>query len=284
MGRLNKNLIIVRVFGGLGNQLFQYSFGLYMSKKLNRKVLYDFSYFETNNFREPSILEFNFKIEKAPYTLVKKYLPFKSFKLNNIYNRIFNSKSYYDREIQLNLTQPILFFHGYWQKKIFIVSQIEILRNSLKINNTSVRIKSLAQKILKSTSVSIHIRRGDYLLKKNQKIYKKLSPSFFFEAISFLEKNKSLNFTYFIFSDDISWAKKNFSSIKNIVFVDGNSDYEDLYLMSLCDHNIISNSTFSWWAATLNKNQNKLIISPKNWFNDRFKSTDELIDNKWITI
>ena len=141
MGRLNKNLIIVKVFGGLGNQLFQYSFGLYMSKKLNRKVLFDFSYFETNNFRKPSILEFNFEIEKAPDTLVKKYLLFKSFKLNSLYNRVFNSKSYYEREAQLNLTQPILFFHGYWQKNIFADSQIEILRNSFKITNTSWNTK-----------------------------------------------------------------------------------------------------------------------------------------------
>lgn len=277
-------MIIVRIFGGLGNQLFQYSFGLYMSKKLNRKVLYDFSFFETDYFRKPSILELNFEIENAPYSLVKKYLPFKSFKLNSLYNRVFNSKSYYERETQLDLTQPTLFFHGYWQKKIFTDSQLQFLRNSFKINNTTVSINFMVKNILKNNSVSIHVRRGDYLLKKNKKIYEQLLPSFYFEAILFLEKNQSSELTYFIFSDDIPWAKKNFSSIKNIVFIDGNSDYEDLYLMSLCDHNIISNSTFSWWAATLNKNQNKVIISPKNWFNDRFKSTDELIDNKWITI
>jgi hypothetical protein len=93
--------------------------------------------------------------------------------------------------------------------------------------------------------------------------------------------------TFVVFSDDINWCRENFSKDdKNILFIEGNLDYEDISLMSLCDHNIISNSTFSWWAAWLNDNPSKIVIAPKNWFGPAYSnlSTEDLYCPGWLVI
>ena len=92
--------------------------------------------------------------------------------------------------------------------------------------------------------------------------------------------------TFVIFSDDIEWCKQNLDFIGSKFFISGNKDYEDMYLMSLCNNNIITNSTFSWWGAWLNKNENKIVISPKIWFgkNNSHLDTSDLYCDKWIKL
>jgi len=277
-------MIIIRVFGGLGNQLFQYAFGQFMAKKLDRNVLYDFSYFTKDRLREPSILSYNFEIEKVPYKQVKKYLPFKSFRLNSIYNKIFNSKTFCEKEAPLDLSQSVLYFHNYWQDKAYSNSVLQLTKEHFFITNNSEKLIALAEKISNTSSVSIHIRRGDYLLKENQKIFTQLPPRFFINATALLEKHTKGKLNYFVFSDDLAWAKSHLSTLKNCQFIADNEDYEDLFLMSICKHNIISNSTFSWWAATLNKNSDRIIIAPSDWFNGDLLKTEQLLFKEWIRL
>ena len=101
-------------------------------------------------------------------------------------------------------------------------------------------------------------------------------------AVDLIGKEK----LFFIFSDDINWCKNNFDFIENKFFIENNKDYEDLILMSLCSHNIIANSSFSWWGAWLNSNPNKIIISPKKWFGNKynFHNTKDLYNEKWIKL
>jgi len=123
-------------------------------------------------------------------------------------------------------------------------------------------------------SVSVHIRRGDYLSYNN--VFKKLGVKYYSEAIAFLEEKLQCKPTYFIFSDDTSWAKDNFVFFEDrqVYFIDWNSgenSYIDMQLMSNCKHNIIANSSFSWWASLLNHFEDKIIISPENYYTDEYK-------------
>jgi len=126
-----------------------------------------------------------------------------------------------------------------------------------------------------SNPVAIHIRRGDYV---NHPGFWNITPEYIQNALNYFSDDE---YTFLIFSDDIGWCKQIFP--EGVIFVEGNNQFEDLCLMSLCDHNIISNSSYSWWGAYLNQNLNKKIIAPSNWFTDP-KPLNDLYPNNWIVI
>ena len=153
----------------------------------------------------------------------------------------------------------------------------DILRGEIvfpKLNNANQEIGSL---IRSSKSVSIHVRRGDYL---TSKIYCNLGESEYYNnAIKYISK-KDDNLQFLIFSDDSEWCKKNLKLPSNSIFVDWNrksDSYIDMQLISMCKYNIIANSSFSWWGAWLNSNNDKIVIAPNNWF-----SKDSLYDGTYI--
>jgi len=123
--------------------------------------------------------------------------------------------------------------------------------------------------------VSIHIRRGDYV---NHPGYWVVTPEYIQDALSHFQDNE---YTFLIFSDDIEWCKQIFP--EGVIFMEGNDQFEDLCMMSLCKHNKIANSSYSWWGAFLNQNPNKKVIAPSNWFIPA-KPLNNLYPNSWITI
>jgi len=123
--------------------------------------------------------------------------------------------------------------------------------------------------------VSIHVRRGDYVKHPG---YWVVTPEYIQEALNYFTDQKH---TFLVFSDDIEWCKHVFP--EGVVFIEGNNQFEDLCMMSLCNHNIIANSSYSWWGAFLNKNPNKKVIAPSNWFIPS-KSLNNLYPNNWIVI
>jgi hypothetical protein len=132
--------------------------------------------------------------------------------------------------------------------------------------------------VLSLNTCSIHVRRGDYIGLQN---FHPVQPvSYYEEAVKIVGDDKH----FLIFSDDINWCKENFTFLKNKTFVLNNLDYEDLYLMSMCKNNIISNSTFSWWGAWLNRNENKQVIIPSKWFGISYShlNTNDLYCEGWI--
>lgn len=278
-------MVIIRVFGGLGNQLFQYAFGQYLQSQSGLIVNYDFEYFENNNLRSPNIKQFDFKIKESSKKETKNYIKFKSFRLNNLYNKIFNAKTFLCEPLKYNhIADSYLYYHGYWQNKNFCFTVLESLKTNFNIKTNSVNYQKHLHNIQKTkNSVSIHIRRTDYLLKHNKNIFSELDQEYFLSAVNILEdqlKAETLNF--FIFSDDIVWAKNVFSQKNNIAFIEGLEDYEDLHLMSKCNHHILSNSTFSWWGAVLNKQEGKKVICPKDWFNGDMERMNNLVLDDWI--
>ena len=144
-------------------------------------------------------------------------------------------------------------------------------------------------------SVSIHIRRGDFTANPEvAKVHGNICNLEYYErAMNFIEQ-KIDNPIFYIFTDDVEWVKIHFNNRSNLIIVSNSvknqvefghkhNAHQEMYLMSLCNHNIIANSSFSWWAAWLNRNDNKIIIAPKKWFNDK-KSDRDLIPITWIRI
>jgi len=166
--------------------------------------------------------------------------------------------------------------HGYFQsEKYFQHNREKVLEYFSIDGETSSFINTLD--ILGGETCSIHIRRGDYLGLPNH--HPTCTMEYYNEAIT-----KMGDVKFLVFSDDIPWCKENFIG-DNYTFVEGNSDYVDIGIMSLCDNNIIANSSFSWWGAWLNRNPSKKVIAPKRWFGSSVNhNTQDLIPKTWTTI
>lgn len=273
-------MIFINLKGGLGNQMFQYAFGAYLQKKYNRKIFFLKDYFLKFNIHNGYELNkvFNIKVDENN-ALFKSSFPFFSrfFILRLIFARPFFSKilpkniitdSFYTHR-ELNPEIPY-YFDGYWQNEELLreirSDLIEIFRFKNFFDKAE---KVLLSKIVRSNaSVSIHIRRGDFLNKK--KFWSKAitcETSYYINAIMEIY-SKVPNPDLYYFSDDPNWVAKNLLSLFPGHLVKRENkcqSYKDMYLMSLCKHNIIANSTFSWWAAWLNTHEKKNVIAPFFW-------------------
>jgi len=302
-------MIIVRISGGLGNQLFQYATARAISLKLNRKLLLDNTWYreihlhdDLSNPNATTLRDFllnYYNIQSRIITKIHlnwiKRLEIRSrnsnfFKflregpLNNFSYITIDHNNYSLKSIQ---EHPHVYLTGYWQNTDIIedyknqISNDLFLRHSLSANN-----KHYLKSINSTTSASIHFRRGDYVRKPNMhKVHASCSNNYYYDSVNYIQQ-KMNNLHFFVFSDDIAWVKNNFNFNTNITFIDSaGQDYEHLYLMSQCKHQITANSTFSWWAAWLNTYPGKVIITPKYWYNDKhLENTVIRIPNEWIRI
>ena len=213
--------------------------------------------------------------------------------LSKIKNKIYKKNTptaYFCKNINEAITfNPTLFemhniyMYGYYQSEKYFKEIANIIRKDFTFSKpVDIINQKLINQIGNTESVSIHIRRGDYLnIPNTQNI---CSISYYKKAINLILKNIS-NPQFYIFSNDINWCKQHLQ-IDNAVFISNNigkNSFIDMQLMSCCKHNIIANSTFSWWGAWLNNNPNKIIISPNKWMNDT-NGTGDIIPNDWIKI
>ena len=186
--------------------------------------------------------------------------------------------SYFDESIFKN--NPV-YLDGYWQNELYFSAIRELLLVELS-PNCSMNDLSCAnlESIKENNSVSLHVRRGDYL---NLKDINVLDVDYYKKAVEFVRKNVEKP-TFFIFSDDLEWCKNSLGFLDDCIYVDyTETEIDDLKLMSFCRHNIIANSSFSWWGAWLNKNPNKTVIAPKGWLlNDPGSSNVILSD--WVKL
>jgi hypothetical protein len=176
---------------------------------------------------------------------------------------------------------------GYWQSEKYFIDITDTLRLDFTLKKEmEVKARDLYEKIKNKNSVSLHIRRGDYLSSKFSSIYPVLSIDYYSRALKVI-KDKIKDPQIFVFTDDIEWVKDNLDIPVQIEFVSGQKDInanEELILMSQCRHNIIANSSFSWWGAWLNSNPEKIVIAPSHWlYVDSYK-IDDLVPKKWIKI
>jgi hypothetical protein len=298
--------MIVKLSGGLGNQMFQYAFGKAAALQTGLSVVYDYS--AILNDKNPLTTRRNYELEvfacevplvkKRSVTgmlvgrenLIKKVL----FKLADSLGLIRMIKDphpfCFDARIIHGLDRRS-YVEGYFQTQLYFASFEEEIRRCFTFQREmSANSVKYRDKIMGCNAVAIHIRRGDYANNPEiTKIYGCCSDSYYEESIRLVTEHVK-NPHFFIFSDEQEWVKKQgWFSNSQVTFVEGNSgsySYEDMWLMSLCKHNIIANSSFSWWGAWLNGNKEKLVIAPAKWFADaaRNAETTDLIPGTWLRI
>ncbi len=279
-----KNIIISNLIGGLGNQMFQYAAGLSMASQKNVQFKIDTFDFKNYKLHQYSLDKWNIS---APVATLPEVQLLKSKRLFLFKNNVYKESSF-NFDAGLFKQSPPVYIKGYWQsEKYFINIRGILLKEFSPKNPLSDFSQSILENIKKSSpSISLHIRRGDYLLEKNQKIHGVCGLDYYESAILEFE-NQYKNSTFFVFSDDIQWAKDNLKINSNIIWVDGNDssrNFEDIYLMSYCNHNIIANSSFSWWGAWLNDHKDKKIIAPKAWFYSNQFNVNDLCCQDWVLL
>lgn len=286
-------MVIVRLHGGLGNQMFQYAVGKSLSSKLGVPLgldIRDLTKGETTNDFTFRKYELNyFSIEGEVFLSSPSFLGGFFFKYFSKYKRYVEPSFYYDSSF--NKLKDNVYLDGFWQSEKYFNNIRSELVNDFQINkpfSLSEYNCNLINRIQSINSVSLHIRRGDYVSNSEAaQVHGVCSLEYYFLAIEYI-LNYTENPKLFIFSDDILWAKDNFDHLNlEIEFVEGNlgdDSYIDLHLMRLCKHNIIANSTFSWWAAWLNQNSSKIVIAPKTWFNSGSIDSRDLIPPNWIRL
>jgi hypothetical protein len=273
---------IVKLIGGIGNQMFQYA--LYESLKYTfprEEIMLDYRLF--NSYKRHNGLElervFGLNLPQASFReLLKVTRPVPYYNISRIIRKILparkteclEEKDYTFKENVL-IQKGNFFFDGYWQNYHYFQHIEGVLHNKFIFQpELSKQNKEIVEIINKSDSVGIHIRRGDFL--KSKLYFGICDINYYRNSISYIKKRIN-NPVFFIFSDDINWCRNNIDPLidgQNPIYVDwniGSLSFVDMQLMSLCKYNIIANSSFSWWAAWLNQYSNKIIIAPKKWIN-----------------
>jgi len=291
-------MIIIKLTGGLGNQLFQYAFGRYLSMRFNTELKIDAqTKGNSHSFTNRSIGIYNFSINAklATQTEIKQFKYFskgvferlerKILQKVPIINKKYLVQSSHVFDFNMKYIRDNCYYDGYWQSEKYFKPIESMIREEFDYKRILCDENSeLLKDILKRESISIHIRRGDYLsIKTNSELFSICSMEYYIKAIDyFLDICK--NPYFYIFSDDIDWAMSNFKGEQfRIIDNNLNNPEIDLFLMSKCKHNVIANSSFSWWGAWLNANPSKVVIAPKKWYNGELndESTD-LIPSEWM--
>lgn len=258
-------IVSTKLMGGLGNVLFQIATAYAVSLRDSKKFVCDtremviphkpFSAYVNNILRK---IEFSDKLPQMQHHGERgfEFYPIPKVEGNVKLIGHFQSEKYFSD----------------FRKEILELFEID--------EHTSNRLLKKYGEILNQDTCSIHVRRGDYVGLPNHHPTQPIE--YYIESVEKIGKEKH----FLIFSDDLNWCKQNFDFIENKTLVSNNSDYEDLYLMSMCKNNIIANSTFSWWGAWLNNNENKQVIIPSKWFgvSNSHLNTNDLYCDKWIKL
>lgn len=285
-------MIVIEASGGLGNQMFQYA--LYKKlESMNKDVAMDTSFFRSKqNLRELEIGVFGVQyrsITDKEAAFIRGY-GYQDTIIDKIKYKLKPSRmeEYADTIESFQpevLNRDNVYLRGYWQSEKYFKDIREIILQEFCFPvNIRDRFKDMCAQMQTENSVSIHIRRSDYLEEKNAKVYGNICTEKYYEnAVAYIEKHIN-NPRYYIFTDDLEWARDYFKDDKyRIVDTNrGKDSYADMYLMSQCRHNIIANSSFSWWGAWLNQNTEKKVLAPKKWFHNHEK--EEIVCEDWIRI
>lgn len=261
---------IVNFQGGLGNQMFIYVFSQYLSRLYPQSV-YGSYWSHSLCFHSDFLLDKIFDLQLPPHTFLTDTLS----KLAYLCERFCI--------VSKEETSKSVFYNGYWLDKKYWQGVDLPKMFSFRDPALSTESSAILSMIESSNAVAVHIRRGDYQSKEHIDKFGIFCPLDYYRiAIERIFK-KEANPCFFIFSDDIAWVKANLC-IPNAVYVDchhGNDSWKDMFLMSKCRHNIIANSTFSFWAAMLNTNPNKVVVYPQRWY---YWSTPDIFPETWLPI
>ncbi|MDC7286386.1 alpha-1,2-fucosyltransferase [Blautia schinkii] len=290
-------MITIKLCGGLGNQLFQYAYGYQMAKKVNTGIILDTSWFERQNLRNPEILKFNIQYESIEQvwesnsriaffnkTYINRTLRAIGLEKYHIggYRYFKESRYKYKKSID-EYARDGSYLDGYWQCPKYFDSVRTDLIKMYKTGSLSSEVLELGQKLKEENSIAIHVRRGDY--PKEKKLISRLlaiSDEYYKQAVSFMLEHVGESAKVYVFSNNMTDALGMLTpmvsdKIKQMGVK--TTALEEWYLMKCCKNQIIGNSTFSWWAAYLNENQDKLVCAP-----GKYMGNDDIIPDNWKVI
>ncbi|KAA3521148.1 alpha-1,2-fucosyltransferase [Agrobacterium rosae] len=284
-------MIITRIVGGLGNQMFQYAAGRALSLASGQPLKLDLTEMNRDRLRALQLDQFNIKGDIASLDEVP------ARQRNSVFGRIVTSVKNRSRVPQrveksaqfdpaiLLIREPV-HLSGYWQTEKYFADYADIIRAdfSLKQPYSAERQKTLTLIAEAQSAVSVHVRRGDYVTNPTaNSIHGTCEPEWYAAAMQNIA-SKIKDATFFVFSDDPQWARQNLATIGKMTFIEPQSDGrdgEDMHLMAACHSHIIANSTFSWWGAWLNPRADKRVIAPARWFRSQAHDNRDLVPSVW---
>jgi len=295
-------MIIVKLTGGIGNQMFQYAAARRIAYVNNTQLRLDLNWFNevglwTN--RKYELEAFNVVGEIATPSDI---LALKTRKQNPLSRRlpnflkkiVFHTNQTHIIEKYFSFDPAILnvknnvYLDGYWQSEKYFIDIEQIIRREFTFKtDPTERNRQESNVITSSEAVAVHVRRGDYVTLAQANTFHGLCPPEYYRSAADKIAKQINKPVFFVFSDDIAWVKDNVKLDYETVFIDHNDPdqgYEDLRLMSLCKHHIIANSSFSWWGAWLNSSPHKIVIAPRIWFQKASQDTRDLIPPTWIRL
>jgi len=290
-------MIVVNLSGGLGNQLFQYALGRYLATKVDSELVIDDSFYRTS---AAGVTSRRYELDKFATQLrivtqdERQYLK----RYTNRWLRYLQKyisipgQFHYVREpldrifLEIRDYTGDLFLDGYWQSQQYFFGIEEQIREQLiPCFDFSFRDDTVLSAMKLSTSVSLHVRRGDYVTHAPTNAWHGLCGLEYYANAMKLVESRITNPHYFVFSDDMEWVKSHLRIGAPCTYVSHNDEataVNDLALMSNCQHHIIANSSFSWWGAWLNPNPNKLVIRPRVWLKQLPHMNESVCPVSWV--
>lgn len=297
-------MIIVKIMGGLGNQMFQYAAAKSLAKYHNTDLKLDISFYNDHrpNITPREFKLFNFNVETSIATeeeissfmsnSLEKYLKYFYLKLLHkrdfYFSSIFKEDDFTRFNPKFFATPHNVYLNGYWGSEKYFEDISPVIREDFSLHIVlSLRSRMAGERIRESSAVSLHVRRGDYVSRRTNSIFYPLPVAYYEKAVQYIEAQVD-NIEIFVFSDDPYWVQKNLNFSHPVTFITFNGaarDYEDMWLMSLCKYHIIANSTFSWWGAWLATFPDQIVVAPQNWYSPQsgIKAAD-LLPERWIRL
>ena len=283
-------MILVKLKGGLGNQMFQYAFARRMSIKNEDVLKLDIvglqqTTIETKRDYALGVFDIRADIATPEETQQVKYPYGFLSKIGRLINAKVLRRFYIDFDQSITERTGNMYLDGFFQDERYFNDASDAIRDEFKLKDQmSDTAEKMRREIEESTqSVSVHIRRGDYVTDaKTNAHHGTCGLDYYESAVSRMRENIGAC-TFYVFSDDIQWVKENMN-FTDATYVSSPAikDYEELMLMSHCKHNIIANSSFSWWGAWLNRNSSKVVIAPARWIHA--PKQPSIIPSTWTRI
>lgn len=292
-------MIVTQIYGGLGNQMFQYAAGRALSLARDETLGLDTSAFFAYALHQGFELARVFDLNTPQLSREQLHQSF-GWRVFPLAQRLAARWPHFPLADKRMVIEPHLdywagmadvpshaYLRGYWQSDRYFQACADTIRADFQFKN-SLQGKALAwaEHMQAVPSVSLHIRRGDYVANPTAFAYHGVcAPDYYREAVDAIATQVDCP-EFFVFSDDLAWARENLNLQYPVHYVDGNdgiNSYRDMQLMSLCCHHIIANSSFSWWGAWLNARADKRVIAPARWFAAK-PAPKGLLPESWIVL
>lgn len=274
-------MVVVKLMGGLGNQMFQYAAGKSLSLRLKTSLKLDLAWYQKQSL-STTPRKYELSIFDLPDNQANRL---ERWFIASLGTR-FTDKNLSFQPAFNHLSGQI-YLDGYWPSEKYFLTHAQLIRSLYKFpKHVSPQTNKYHQQILTTHAIAVHIRRGDYANSaKTRAFHGLLSLKYYHQAITLMQTRLPKP-TFYFFSDDLPWVKKTFQPIPHVVWVDTKvaPDWEQLYLMTQCQHHIIANSTYSWWGAWLNPSESKIVVAPQRWFTNPSMKTKDITPAKWIKL